>query len=101
MCGCGERFITQAITPSIRVEVCSKCHPFYTGKQKLLDAAGRVEKFQRRYGWTQGAADAAAGKAKPDEQPEAAPEATPAQEAAPEAAPAQEAEPEAAAADAS
>jgi len=50
ICGCGERFITRSTRPSIRVEVCSKCHPFYTGKQKLVDSAGRVEKFQRRWG---------------------------------------------------
>ncbi len=50
VCGCGERFVTHATTESIHVEVCSKCHPFYTGKQKLVDSAGRVEKFQRRWG---------------------------------------------------
>ena len=50
VCGCGERFITRAVLPSIRVEVCSKCHPFFTGKQKLVDSAGRVEKFQKRWG---------------------------------------------------
>ncbi|MFO7956985.1 MAG: 50S ribosomal protein L31 [Candidatus Brocadiia bacterium] len=50
VCGCGETFVTRATTPSIRVEVCSKCHPFYTGKQKLVDSAGRVEKFQKRWG---------------------------------------------------
>ncbi len=50
VCGCGERFVTHATKPSIRVEVCSKCHPFYTGKQRLVDSAGRVEKFQKRWG---------------------------------------------------
>ena len=49
-CGCGETFVTRATVPSIRIEVCSKCHPFYTGKQKLVDRAGRVERFQRRWG---------------------------------------------------
>ena len=49
-CGCGESFVTHATVPEIRVEVCSKCHPFYTGKQKLVDSAGRVEKFQKRWG---------------------------------------------------
>jgi len=48
-CGCGETFVTRATKPEIRVEICSKCHPFYTGKQKLVDTAGRVEKFERRY----------------------------------------------------
>ena len=50
MCGCGERFQTRATAPQIRVEVCSKCHPFYTGKQKFVDSAGRVEKFMARWG---------------------------------------------------
>ena len=50
ICGCGERFKTRATAKEIRVEVCSKCHPFYTGKQKFLDSAGRVEKFMARWG---------------------------------------------------
>jgi len=55
-CGCGTTFQTRASRPEIRVEVCSQCHPFYTGKQKYVDTAGRVERFQRRYNWkTQGA----------------------------------------------
>ncbi len=49
-CGCGEEFATRATIQKIRVEVCSKCHPFFTGKQKFLDSAGRVEKFNRRWG---------------------------------------------------
>ena len=49
-CGCGERFVTRSTRPTIKVEVCSKCHPFYTGKQRLMDSAGRVEKFQKRWG---------------------------------------------------
>jgi large subunit ribosomal protein L31 len=48
-CGCGEVFMTRATRAEINVEICSKCHPFFTGKQKLVDTAGRVEKFQRRY----------------------------------------------------
>ena len=49
-CACGEVIQTRSTKPDIRVEVCSKCHPFYTGKQKLVDAGGRVERFERRYG---------------------------------------------------
>ena len=49
-CACGEGFKTRSTKPAIRVEVCSKCHPFYTGKQKFLDAAGRVEKFNKKWG---------------------------------------------------
>ena len=50
-CGCGTTFKTRSTRPAINVEVCSSCHPFYTGKQKFVDTAGRVERFQRRYGW--------------------------------------------------
>jgi len=50
ICGCGETFKTRSTRPKIVIEICSKCHPFYTGKQKLVDTAGRVEKFRKRYG---------------------------------------------------
>jgi large subunit ribosomal protein L31 len=49
-CGCGSSFVTRASVETLNVEICSSCHPFYTGKQKFVDAAGRVEKFMRRYG---------------------------------------------------
>ena len=48
-CACGNVIHTRDTKPEIRVEVCSKCHPFYTGKQKLVDTGGRVERFKRRY----------------------------------------------------
>jgi large subunit ribosomal protein L31 len=48
-CACGEVVHTRSTKPDIRVEVCSKCHPFYTGKHKLMDTAGRVERFQKKY----------------------------------------------------
>jgi len=48
-CSCGNTFQTRSTKTDLRVEVCSNCHPFYTGKQKLLDTGGRVERFQRRY----------------------------------------------------
>jgi large subunit ribosomal protein L31 len=48
-CACGEVIQTRSTRPAIRVEICSKCHPFFTGKQKLIDTAGRVERFQRKY----------------------------------------------------
>lgn len=48
-CACGETFETGSILPAIRVEICSKCHPFFTGKVKVLDTAGRVEKFQKKH----------------------------------------------------
>ena len=48
-CACGETFKTRSTRPEIHLEICSKCHPFFTGKQKLVDTAGRVERFQRKY----------------------------------------------------
>lgn len=49
-CACGESFATRSTKKDIRVEICSKCHPFFTGKQKLVDSGGRVERFNRRFG---------------------------------------------------
>ena len=51
VCGCGETWKTRSTKEKIVVEICSKCHPFFTGKQRFVDTAGRVEKFQRKYGW--------------------------------------------------
>ena len=48
-CACGETFKTRSAQAEIHLEICSKCHPFFTGKQKLIDTAGRVERFQRKY----------------------------------------------------
>ncbi|APZ41783.1 50S ribosomal protein L31 [Acidihalobacter ferrooxydans] len=51
-CSCGNRFTTRSTfaKSEMQIEVCSQCHPFYTGKQKILDTAGQVDKFRRRYG---------------------------------------------------
>jgi large subunit ribosomal protein L31 len=49
VCQCGNTFETRSTRKSIRVEICSACHPFYTGKQKLIDTEGRVQKFQAKY----------------------------------------------------
>jgi large subunit ribosomal protein L31 len=49
-CACGNTFTTRATVPNIKVDICSACHPFYTGKQKFVDAAGRVERFQKKFG---------------------------------------------------
>lgn len=49
-CACGEVFETRSTRENINVEICSKCHPFYTGKQKLVDTGGRVEKFRKKFG---------------------------------------------------
>jgi len=48
-CACGETLTTGSTKPAISVEICSKCHPFYTGKQKLVDTGGRVDRFKRMY----------------------------------------------------
>jgi large subunit ribosomal protein L31 len=64
-CGCGNTFTTRSTKKSgqIAVEVCSQCHPFYTGKQKILDSGGRVARFEKRYGKRRGASDDTADKA--------------------------------------
>ncbi|HJN47973.1 MAG TPA: 50S ribosomal protein L31 [Acidobacteriota bacterium] len=49
VCACGNTFQTRSTKSDLRLEVCNECHPFFTGKQRLLDSAGRVEKFQRKY----------------------------------------------------
>lgn len=48
-CACGNRIETKSTVEKISIDLCSKCHPFFTGKQKIVDSAGRVEKFKRRY----------------------------------------------------
>ena len=61
-CSCGNEFVTRSTKAEIRVEVCSKCHPFYTGKQKLMDSAGRVERFQKKLERTAAAQKPAKGR---------------------------------------
>ena len=51
-CACGEVIHTRATKKSIRVEICSQCHPFFTGAKKFVDTAGRIERFKKRYGKT-------------------------------------------------
>ena len=53
-CACGNSFETRATLPLIKVDICSVCHPFYTGQQKLVDSAGRVERFGKRFAKTEG-----------------------------------------------
>jgi large subunit ribosomal protein L31 len=50
VCICGNEFETRSTVPEIRVDICSSCHPYFTGKQKLVDTAGRVERFRKKYG---------------------------------------------------
>jgi len=49
-CVCGNNFVTRSTVSSIKLEICSECHPFFTGKQKMLDSTGRVERFKKKYG---------------------------------------------------
>ena len=59
LCGSGNTWTTRATVPEMRLEICSKCHPFYTGNQRAADTAGRAEKFRRKYaGFGAGAASA-------------------------------------------
>ena len=53
-CACGAVYHVGSVKPNIRVEICSKCHPFFTGVQKIVDTGGRVEKFRRKYGYLEG-----------------------------------------------
>lgn len=52
-CSCGNTFKTRSTKAELHVEICSVCHPFYTGKQKLIDTGGRVQRFQKKYGITE------------------------------------------------
>ena len=63
-CACGNSFLTRSTTDDIHVEICSVCHPFFTGKQKLVDTAGRVERFRQKWGdgKTEKKAEKSAGK---------------------------------------
>ena len=54
-CACGNSFATRSTKKDLKVEICSNCHPFYSGKQKFLDTAGRIDKFNKRYEGTKGA----------------------------------------------
>jgi large subunit ribosomal protein L31 len=62
-CACGNDFVTRSSKGDFQVDVCAKCHPFYTGTQKLMDTAGRVDRFRRRYEGKTGAAKKTEAKA--------------------------------------
>ena len=85
-CACGNTIVTKSTRGDFQVDVCAACHPFYTGTQKLIDAAGRVDRFRKRYG------DAAKAEKKPAKAAKAAAPA-PAPAAASEATPAETADP--------
>ena len=71
-CGCGNTFITRSTLPELKVDICNVCHPFYTGKLKYVDTAGRIEKFQRKFAAT-GYSSLTRGKKQPAAEPEATP----------------------------
>jgi large subunit ribosomal protein L31 len=50
-CSCGNSFETRACVETLKVEICGQCHPFFTGRQKFVDTAGRIQRFQEKYGW--------------------------------------------------
>ncbi len=64
-CACGNTFTTGSTKPELHVEVCAKCHPFFTGKQHILDIQGRVDRFNKRYGTKQAEQPAAKAAAAP------------------------------------
>jgi large subunit ribosomal protein L31 len=63
-CACGNSFKTRATVAELKVDICSACHPFYTGKQKFVDTAGRVERFQKKFGGDYFRQSSQAGKAR-------------------------------------
>lgn len=70
-CACGAKYMVRSTRANQRLEICASCHPFFTGKQKLVDTAGRVEKFKRRYAkFAQPEAVAPAAEAPAEAQPE-------------------------------
>jgi large subunit ribosomal protein L31 len=75
-CGCGNSFATRSIRPELRVDICNVCHPFYTGKLKFVDTAGRIEKFKKRFAGTGYASLKRGKKAVADETPAEAPAAS-------------------------
>ena len=72
-CSCGNTFTTRSVKSELHVELCDQCHPFYTGKQKLVDTGGRVERFQKKYAKQQKAAAPTAPAATEEEAPAQAP----------------------------
>ena len=76
-CACGNTFQTRSTKPELHVEICSACHPFYTGTQKLMDAAGRVDRFRKRYAAKPASEAKATNSEAPPAAAEAAPEASP------------------------
>ena len=64
-CSCGNSFLTRSTLPILKVEICGVCHPFYTGRQKFVDTAGRIQRFQEKYKWKGDVVTKASQKKKP------------------------------------
>jgi len=100
-CACGNKFTTRSTAKNLKLDICSACHPFFTGKQKLLDTEGMVDKFNKRYAKTEGKTlvrkpkTEVKAKAKLARKPAAAKKAAPAKKAAKKAAPKAEVQAEA------
>ena len=73
-CSCGNTFTTRSVKSEVHVELCNQCHPFYTGKQKLVDTGGRVERFQKKYAASRARTEAAAAQRAGASDEEARPE---------------------------
>jgi large subunit ribosomal protein L31 len=82
-CVCGNTFKTRSTLPEINVEICSACHPFFTGQQKLIDSAGRIERFMNKYGKDYAAGEEEPKNSAPAEKPADEPKAEKKAEAAP------------------
>jgi large subunit ribosomal protein L31 len=83
VCSCGNTFTTRSVKDELHVELCNQCHPFYTGKQKLVDTGGRVERFQKKYAQRRRSAPAPVeAEAAPTAEAEAAPAEAPSESAA-------------------
>ena len=96
-CACGNKFETNSTVGDIKVEICSNCHPFFTGKQKLIDTAGRVEKYRKKYKLAEGKSGAVKAepvKAEKMEPAKAEPEKVKVEEAKPQKTDAAKAEPQ-------
>ncbi len=70
-CGCGNSFTTRSTRPELKVDICNACHPFYTGKLKYVDTAGRIEKFKKKFAGTDYASLARGKKKRAEAEPEA------------------------------
>jgi large subunit ribosomal protein L31 len=80
VCVCGNTFQTRSTKPHLHVEVCSKCHPFFTGEHRIVDTAGRVERFLKRYGLQEGRQPEAEAEGEGEPHPQASDQAEPEEE---------------------